>query len=164
MSDAKKRLFVMRHGQADPGVPDEARPLSSQGQREATLMATWLDARLGVAGKAGCRLVSSPLSRARQTADRVGSVIGGSVEVISGLTPEDSPQALGDWLLEQEGDVIMVSHMPLVGRLTGWLTGDRSGGEPHFATAAIAELTADIWIAGCADLRLLLSPSELAGR
>jgi phosphohistidine phosphatase SixA len=39
------------------------------------------------------------------------------------ITPDDAPGAVSDWLLEQpEGaPIILVSHMPLVGELAGFL-------------------------------------------
>ncbi|MAG53532.1 MAG: phosphohistidine phosphatase SixA, partial [Halomonas sp.] len=34
-------VLIMRHGEAAPGFPDHARPLTPRGEREAETMARW---------------------------------------------------------------------------------------------------------------------------
>jgi phosphohistidine phosphatase len=84
------RLILMRHahaGEADPRrwPDDRQRPLSDKGRRKHAVVADALR-RMGVRFD---RLLSSPLVRARQTADIIAAVYGGAPAI------EETP-ALGD--------------------------------------------------------------------
>ena len=84
------RLILMRHahaGEADPRrwPDDRQRPLSDKGRRRHAVVADALR-RMGVRFD---RLLSSPLVRARQTADIIAAVYGGAPAI------EETP-ALGD--------------------------------------------------------------------
>ena len=84
------RLILMRHahaGEADPRrwPDDRQRPLSDKGRRKHAVVADALR-RMGVRFD---RLLSSPLVRARQTADITAAVYGGTPAI------EETP-ALGD--------------------------------------------------------------------
>jgi len=57
-------LFLWRHADALPGVPDFARELSPHGHQQASKVAAWLKER----APAGLRLLVSPATRTRQTA------------------------------------------------------------------------------------------------
>ncbi|WP_445000790.1 phosphohistidine phosphatase SixA [Halomonas mongoliensis] len=153
-------LLVMRHGEAGHGVPDAERELTARGRREAERMAAWLAARDDLAG---LRLLASPYRRAQQTAQRVGEALGLTVETLPIITPDDSPRAVADWLLEQPQGrpLLLVSHMPLVGALTGLLVEGRADRGLGFPTAALAELEAEVWAAGCARLVRFITPSDL---
>ncbi|WP_163559480.1 phosphohistidine phosphatase SixA [Halomonas sp. NO4] len=155
-----ERLLIMRHGEAGPGSPDAARELTAQGEREARRLANWLAGRDDLEG---LRLVASPYVRAQQTARAVAEACGVELETLSCLTPDDSPQAVADWLLEQagQGPLMLVSHMPLVGALTGLLVEGRGERGLGFPTAAVAELEADVWAAGCARLVRCTAPADL---
>ncbi|GKW48450.1 phosphohistidine phosphatase SixA [Halomonas sp. NCCP-2165] len=155
-----ERLWIMRHGEAGPGSPDSARELTPRGRREVAAMAEWLKAR----GIGPCRLVASPYRRARQSAEPIAAALGVALETHDGITPDDAPRAVADWLLFQaEGrPLVLVSHMPLVGALTGLLVEGRGGAGPGFPTAGLAELEAEAWAAGCARLRGFVTPADLA--
>ena len=148
----------MRHGEAGHGVPDAERELTARGRREAERMAAWLADREDLAG---LRLLASPYRRARQTAAIVGQALGLEAEALSLITPDDPPRAVADWLLEQPQGrpLLLVSHMPLVGALTGLLVEGRVDRGLGFPTAAVAELEADVWAAGCARLVEFVSPA-----
>ncbi|GAB2715643.1 phosphohistidine phosphatase SixA [Halomonas garicola] len=151
-------LWIMRHGEAADGSPDSARPLTADGEQQASLMASRLAERCQADGTAVTRIVTSPYLRARQTAAVMGDALGVAVETLSGITPEDSPQAFCDWLVNQPGNLLVVSHMPLVGGLTGLLVDGREDQGRAFPTADIAELEADVWAAGCARLTSFTAP------
>ncbi len=153
------RLLIMRHGDAAPGFPDHERELTPRGHAEAGRMADWL--RTQVPGRG--RLLSSPYRRARQTAEHVAAAFGGTVETLACVTPDDSPAIVVDWLLADETSepLILVSHMPLVGALTGLLVEGRADRGPGFPTAGIAELESDVWAAGCATLLRLVAPHDI---
>ncbi len=158
-----ERLLIMRHGQAGPGTPDASRALTAQGQEEAACMAAWLAGRDDL-DHSRLRLLASPYRRAQQTAEVVAKALHCELETLSIITPDDSPLAVVDWLLELDGGalLLLVSHMPLVGALTGLLVEGRLVGGPGFPTAAIAELEADVLAAGCARMTRLTSPADLA--
>lgn len=155
-----ERLWVMRHGEAGHGAPDAERELTARGRREAERMAAWLAGREDLAE---LRLLESPYRRARQTAAIVGQALGLEAEALPIITPDDPPRAVADWLLEQPQGrpLLLVSHMPLVGALTGLLVEGRADRGLGFPTAAVAELEADVWAAGGARLARFITPSDL---
>ncbi|MCW4149380.1 phosphohistidine phosphatase SixA [Halomonas sp. 18H] len=155
-------LMIMRHGEAAAGRPDSERELTPTGHREAARMAAWLAGRRDQ-DLARLRLLVSPYRRAQQTAEPIAEALGASVETLALITPDDDPRVVLDWLLEQpmEGPVMLVSHMPLVGALTGLLVEGRSEHGLGLPTAAIAELTAEVPAAGCARLAGFITPADL---
>jgi phosphohistidine phosphatase len=163
-----ERLLIMRHGQAAPGQPDAARELTPRGRQEVRRIAAWLSGRDDL-DLPRLRLVASPFARARQTAELVAEGLAiarpqREVETLEIITPDDFPATVVDWLLEQdeERSLLIVSHMPLVGALTGLLVDGRVDGGLAFPTGAIAELTTDIPAAGCARLARFTTPADIA--
>jgi len=155
-------LWIMRHGQAAPGSPDAARELTAAGRAEAARMADWLAGSLDESQRRALRLVASPYRRARQTAAIVAERLGVAVETLEFITPDDPVEPVIDWLQQaaDETPVLLVSHMPLVGALTGRLVeGDRRSSLP-MPTAAIVALEAEVWAAGCAELRAFRHPAD----
>ncbi|QFU02493.1 Phosphohistidine phosphatase SixA [Halomonas sp. THAF5a] len=157
-----ERLLIMRHGEAAPGAPDVERVLTARGEQEAERMGRWLAARADL-DLARLRLVASPYRRARQTAARIAAPLGLEVETLARITPDDPPGAVIDWLLDAPDDrpLMLVSHMPLVAALTGLLVEGRPERGPGFATAAVAELTAEVRAAGCARLARFTTPADI---
>ena len=155
-------LLIMRHGEAGAGRPDSERELTATGHREAARMAEWLAGRQDL-DLSRLRLLVSPYRRAQQTAGPVAEALGVAIETLPLLTPDDAPDAVLDWLLEADpsGPCLLVSHMPLVGALTGLLVEGRSEHGLGLPTAAIAELTTEVPAAGCARLAGLITPADL---
>ena len=123
-------------------------------------MAAWLADRDDLSG---LRLLASPYRRARQSAAALAETLEAEVETLPLITPDDRPQAVADWLLEQSPGrpLLLVSHMPLVGALTGLLVEGRSDLGLAFPTAGVAELEAEVWAAGCARLARFVTPADL---
>ncbi|WP_235041986.1 phosphohistidine phosphatase SixA [Vreelandella profundi] len=159
-----QRLLIMRHGEAAPGFPDNARRLTPRGMQEADTMARWLAQRVAKGELLMPSLYASPYVRAQQTAQALSDALGIGHETLDFITPDDAPAAISDWLLEQEdgAPIMLVSHMPLVGNLTSWLVEGSYAQGVGFPTAAIVELKAEIWAAGCAQLMSFTQPSQLA--
>ncbi|WP_018915719.1 phosphohistidine phosphatase SixA [Vreelandella zhanjiangensis] len=157
-------LLIMRHGEAAPGFPDSQRILTPQGESEAAGMARWLAARRAKGELALPSLYASPYARAQQTAGIIADALGCPLNTLDFITPEDDPAEVCDWLLTQPESalIMLVSHMPLVGNLTELLVDGRFGQGLGFATAGVAELEADVWAAGCAQLKRYTPPSQLA--
>ncbi|MBY6207885.1 phosphohistidine phosphatase SixA [Halomonas denitrificans] len=158
-------LLIMRHGEAAPGYPDHERRLTERGEDEARAMGRWLADRSDI-DVANLRILASPFVRAQQTAALVMEMLPGniSMDTLEIITPDDPPEAAVDWLTLNAGEapLLLVSHMPLVACLTGLLVEGREQAGVGFATAAIAELEADIYAAGCARLVSMTHPASLA--
>jgi phosphohistidine phosphatase len=119
-------LYLMRHAIAvagdEPGVDtDGERPLSPKGIKRMRKAARGLK-RLEIPFDA---LLTSPLLRARQTADVVAPLIGleSQVEVISGLTPESSVDNLISDLTGYQNweHLLLVGHEPLLSQMMAFL-------------------------------------------
>jgi len=98
------RLLICRHGESTADLPPQCIegsadfPLSDLGMRQAAALAQWLSARYQPH-----RILTSPLMRARQTAEAIAAATGIPVEReqplaerssgrIAGLSPEEADQ------------------------------------------------------------------------
>ncbi|NOG30896.1 phosphohistidine phosphatase SixA [Halomonas sp. TBZ9] len=164
MKEVSNKLLLMRHGEAVAGAPDNLRRLSTRGEQEVTRMARWLADRVASKELGRLRIIASPYTRAQQSAQAVVQALGSEVETYQGITPDDSPNAVCDWLMAQPDSdtLLLVSHMPLLGELTGVLTRGHAGFGVSFATAGVAELSADVWASGCAELISMTDPRQLS--
>ena len=99
----------------------------------------------------------SPYQRAQQTADGVLSQLGSITrETLDSLTPQSSPTALVDTLSTfNGGDLLIVSHQPLVSALVGLLENADYRSGPPMPPASMALLSADTLLAGCCQLQWL---------
>jgi phosphohistidine phosphatase len=121
------KLLVVRHGPAgdreefaETGKPDDLRPLTDAGRKKVRRAARGLGKLVGSVDV----LATSPLTRARQTAEIVAGRLGGVEAVtLSELSPEAAPDALVPWLHSQpaEATVAIVGHEPHLGFVVGWL-------------------------------------------
>ena len=143
-----KQLYVVRHGIAIArgawGGADETRPLTPKGKRRMRQVARSLR-RLGVEVD---RIVTSPVLRARQTAEILLGELepSGPLENSSALHAESDPITIREWLANQDSDRLMiVGHNPSISELIAVLTTGASP-EPFVdlgkgAVAALAELS-----------------------
>ena len=128
-------LVILRHGRAEPargGMTDEERPLSAAGEGSFQLAARGMVRLLAPP----VEIVASPYLRTRQTARILREALA-EVEKDSRLAESDArlvPGAPADEAVhlvrerdggEGAGTLILVSHMPLAGRLAGRLLGVR---------------------------------------
>jgi phosphohistidine phosphatase len=116
------RLLIVRHAEAAPGNPDELRSLTPAGRDAAHV----LGRRLREQGIEPDAIVSSPLLRARETADALGL---GATEVDERLAPGATSVDVRDAALGRGELVIVVGHQPDCGRAVAALAG---GPEPAF--------------------------------
>ncbi|WP_156886225.1 phosphohistidine phosphatase SixA [Halomonas sp. GT] len=163
LSRGLTNMLIMRHGEAASGFPDHARPLTQRGEQEADTMAHWLSLRIKQDELPCPTIYASPFLRAQQTAQQICDALGAPLNTLAFITPEDSPSDVIDWLLNQSADapIMLVSHMPLVGELVGLLVEGVPSQGVGFPTAAIAELEAEVWAAGCGQLKRFTQPSQL---
>jgi phosphohistidine phosphatase len=126
-------LYLIRHAEAAPlgegGITDDAdRPLTEKGHEQAHVVAAGLrkyGVHLGT-------LVTSPLLRARQTAQNLlqhGPEPAPTLEVREELAPGHKRRRLTKYLLQLDAEAIgLVGHNPDLSELVGWLIGDRKVG------------------------------------
>lgn len=145
------RLFLMRHGQAHPhAARDELRELTPRGIAESEqIAAEHLHSSFAA-------LWASPYVRAQQTMASVkkGAGLTGAVTTLNFLTPDDSPRLVIEQLqalTREEGNYLLVTHQPLVGRLISLLV---DGQDVPIAvdTSSIAVLDMPVVASGCATL------------
>jgi phosphohistidine phosphatase len=120
------KLYLLRHGIAVDRIggditSDWQRPLTKEGKKETSQVATAL-LKLGVKANA---VVSSPLIRARQTADIIVEVLAKGIElqITDSLAPGGMASDLYKFLkpFSQLEEIFLVGHEPDIGRLAGTL-------------------------------------------
>ena len=157
-------LYLIRHGVAEErgdAWPDDAkRPLTDQGISRMRKAARGL-ARLGVSVDV---VLSSPLVRARQTAEIVAGALAPrpSLVNVDSLAPDGSYAALVADLEKyvRKTRVAIVGHEPAIGELAARLIGSRHGIE--FKKGAVCRIDIDdLPPAGPGDLRWLLTTKIL---
>lgn len=124
------RVFLVRHASAAPGTPDVERRLTAEGRAEAIALGQRL------AAESLDAVVSSPLRRARETAEAVARASGLEPSVAEGLAPGATLASLRGALAERGETVVAVGHQPDCGNIFEELTGERR----PFQTASFAEL------------------------
>jgi len=127
------RLYLVRHAHAAPGEPDDLRALTPEGRRDARSLGELLAAE-GVRPDA---ILSSPLLRARETAEELGRATGVSASADDRLGPGASTADVLEAIEDRGETVIVVGHQPDCGRIAAEL-GD--GTEPRFPPAGMVEL------------------------
>ncbi len=165
------KLLVVRHGAAmeredfaHTGESDDLRPLTDEGKAEMKLIA----ARLRAAEIEKLDLLAtSPLVRARQTAEIIAESYGlADSEVVDSLVPGASFEDFVLWCADF-GDkkvIAVVGHEPHLGALVTWLLG--GGNESHIRLkkggACLVEFDSQPQ-RGAGILNWLLTPRQLTG-
>jgi phosphohistidine phosphatase len=138
MKDGMK-LYFLRHGNADwPrwDRPDDERPLNAEGIAEMERVAAFLAAR----GLRPGTILSSPLPRARQTAEIVGRALGMGVTLEPLLAHSFDRAALDHLVAAHPGKALMlVGHEPGFSDVVGELT----GGDVKMEKAGLARVDVD---------------------
>jgi phosphohistidine phosphatase len=124
------RLFLVRHAEAAPGEPDELRPLTPAGRE----VARELGARL--ASERPDAVLSSPLLRARETADQLARAAGLTAEPDERLAPGATAEDVRAAIAGRGDTVIAVGHQPDCSAIALALTGR----ERDFAPGAVEEV------------------------
>jgi phosphohistidine phosphatase len=127
------RIYLVRHGDAKAETEDPARPLSELGRAEVEQLGRTAVTRRVTAGE----IRHSGLLRARQTAEIMAAALrpAGGLRAVDGLLPRDDPDLAAAECEAAGGPVILVGHLPHLGRLAARLTGSRA--EPELATASM---------------------------
>jgi phosphohistidine phosphatase len=118
------RLFVVRHAEAAPGDPDELRSLTDSGRTVARALGDRF-AGLGVDA-----IVTSPLLRARETADAIARGVGVQPEADERLAPGATAEGLRAATAGRGETVVAVGHQPDCSEIVLELTGKQQTFEP----------------------------------
>ncbi|HET9674663.1 MAG TPA: phosphohistidine phosphatase SixA [Gaiellaceae bacterium] len=124
------RLFIVRHAKAAGGEPDDVRPLTKEGRKQARD----LGRRFAADGIHPGAILTSPLLRARETAEEIGRAVGVDPEPDERLAPGADADAVRAATAGRGEVVIVVGHQPDCGRIAAALSG---GPEPAFPTAGV---------------------------
>src|SRR5262249_6691833 len=122
-------VYVCRHAKAAPGDPDELRPLTPEGVEQARQ----LGQRLAVEARPPTVVLSSPLVRARQTAEAIAAATGAELMMDERLAPGATVDGLRTLVAELMGPVATVGHQPDCSEIARAATGS----DPGFAPAAV---------------------------
>ena len=154
-------IAVDRDAFAETGKDDDLRPLTADGRRKMRKIAKALQHMLGCPE----RLVTSPLTRAEQTAEILADVYGMKIsETLDALRPGSRVTLFAPWASEQPVDatIAIVGHEPNLSKLVSWLmTGDT---ESHVALKKGGACLLSFGGAphrGGAMLEWLLTPAQL---
>jgi phosphohistidine phosphatase len=155
-------LYLVRHGRAEAaaaGQADADRRLTDSGRTELARSVQAL-VRLGVRPD---RVLTSPLVRARQTAEILHESLAESQPLIdveglaSGVSADDMAKAI-EASFGRATSVLVVGHMPDLADLVSWLSRAYASFEP--GAVALLELD-DTMAKGEARLVWCLSPAAL---
>ena len=122
------KLLLVRHATAEearPGLTDAERALTPRGRERMNAAVPGLLAW----GLQPARLLSSPLLRARQTAEIVSEACGVPVEILDTLAALPSEKLLADL---HGDDALAVGHEPWISQLCAWLSSGRLGAAGAF--------------------------------
>lgn len=155
-------LYIVRHGIAvepgTPGVPDDERPLTSKGEKRMRQIARGLrqlDLKLN-------RIVTSPLPRARATAEIIADALGGGelLEISNVLQTGSSAATVHRWLRDRSEDRLMiVGHNPTLSDLVSLLVvGSMQPQICDLKKGGIAALTRAVPARDLYDLNWLATP------
>jgi phosphohistidine phosphatase len=115
-------LILWRHADAEDGIPDSQRKLTTKGQKQAAKIAAWLKGRLA----ADARILVSPTTRTQQTA----TALERPFETVAAVGPGASYAAIlsaSGWP-EHNGMVVIVGHQPTLGETAAWLLSGEAAG------------------------------------
>jgi phosphohistidine phosphatase len=124
------RVFLVRHAEAAPGEPDELRRLTTAGRDAARALAEQLASQRPTA------VVSSPLLRARETAEVIARACQLEATADERLAPGATSETLRDAAADGGETVVAVGHQPDCSEIVFALTGR----EISFPPAGVAEL------------------------
>jgi phosphohistidine phosphatase len=128
------RILLVRHAEAAPGEPDDARRLTAHGREQAAALGRSL------AGEDVAVVLTSPLGRAVETAEAIARGTGARVGVEERLAPGAQAEELVAAAREADAGervVVAVGHQPDCGLIAAELTGGAAPPFPPGGTAAI---------------------------
>lgn len=133
------KLYIVQHAKAASKDVDPERPLTDEGRRDIQRVADFLKPlNLDV----DC-LWHSTKKRAIQSAEVLAEAVKINKEKVEreGLAPNDDIKAIKDEIVSAQHDIMIVGHMPFVGKLASLLlTGNESADTVDFRQGGILAL------------------------
>jgi phosphohistidine phosphatase len=126
------RVYLCRHAQAAPGDPDELRELTPEGVEQARA----LGVQLAELEEPPRLVLTSPLVRARQSAEAIARAVRVEVQVEEALAPGATAAGLAEALAGLRGPIATVGHQPDCSEIAYEVLGR----DPGFPVAGMAEL------------------------
>jgi phosphohistidine phosphatase len=120
------------------------RSLTERGSDNALRAAKWLKQVI----KGPVAIWASPFLRTQQTAQPIAEALGVDIMNHQCLTPDSAPQKVVDELTTEQQDIILVTHLPLVGRLASLLIEGVVHDQPWSPTE-IWQLDGEVFAAAC---------------
>ena len=139
------RIFVMRHGEAEMmAQSDKSRCLTERGKTQASAQGNWLKSLVPEFDK----VLVSPYVRALETFEHLNlsyrNQLSDKQEIWDAITPYGNPELVSDYLAtlsdQNMQNVLIISHLPLVGEIITELCGKNPIG---FYPSTIAEVDWD---------------------
>jgi phosphohistidine phosphatase len=137
------KLFFLRHGQAEHNRNDDIRELTHQGQKDVKHVTKSRQEALACVQ----HVLVSPIVRAQQTAD-----------IACKEAQIKAPRSTVDWLVHEtplrealaalaklDGNILLVGHQPLAGKMVESLCGLEHGAS-DIGTANLVEMEGDAFI------------------
>ncbi|MGI8965389.1 MAG: phosphohistidine phosphatase SixA [Limisphaerales bacterium] len=160
-------LYILRHalaGERSSRYPEDTkRPITKKGKKETRAAAKGmrkLDLKFDL-------ILSSPFTRAKQTAEVVAEVFKfKELRYSKHLASEANPQSLISELnksYSSRKNILLVGHEPYLSQLISVLTSGDKKLSLDFKKSGLCKLTVDkLRFGRCADLQWLLTPKQLA--
>ncbi len=139
------KIFIMRHGEAEMfAKSDKDRTLTEFGEKSSAGQGIWLKETAGYFNK----VLVSPYIRAKQTFEYINNIFSEQLteqaETWDAITPYGNAEIVVDYLSvlcdEDIQQILIVSHLPLVGEIVAELCGKNN---VSFLPATIAEIDWD---------------------
>lgn len=114
------RLYLVQHAESKRGEEDPLRPLSERGWKDIRKVAKYAEEYLHIQVN---QIVHSSKLRAKQTAEVLAEHLHPAKGVMAAesLEPLADPKVWGNCLAETTEDIMIVGHLPHLGKLAGYL-------------------------------------------
>jgi phosphohistidine phosphatase len=155
-------LYLLRHGKAAGGSGEGSRALTPEGRKEIQKAAAWIATR-----RIPLALVAtSPLTRARETADLVHAAVEPrpGLEVWDELAPGGSFEDLAIRMARHDGTgaILLVGHEPLLSTLASRIIAGDEEARITLAKGGLAKIRGIAFTDGVTgELQWLLTPRQI---
>jgi phosphohistidine phosphatase len=154
-----KRLYVLRHGNAEPyGYDqDERRELTELGVAEVKAAARAFRTK----GEVIDKVFVSPYVRAQQTAKIFLADLDVSIgmEACPLITPDGSAVDVAIWLNEQPYEsILLVTHQPFAHQFVDYLVDEPLPVSFAMTTATLASVKGELFAGACCQFKWYVSP------
>src|SRR5437867_749764 len=139
------QIYLVQHGEAKPEDIDPERRLTENGARAVQKVADFL--RTSSRGLEVDTIWHSGKPRAQQTAELLGPATRAGAEAViqhDGLAPKDAVEPIQRELEQGNSNVMIVGHLPFLGRLAALLlTGNADNEVVAFQLSCVVNLNRD---------------------